>query len=326
MTRSLPSSTDVITLGFGRASADLAAVVATLTATMIAVQMNGPPVVRAPLAVLVVFLLPGYTLSIALFPAGESTLGDRSTRDTEDGISLLDRAVLSVGLSLGLVVLVGLVVDALPVRIAAESLLWGVVTLTGATVPVAHFRRRRVPVADRYTPIPTASPGSSVARSGGLDVLSVALALSVVFAGSAMAYSVGGATDQDDVTELYFLTESADGELVTGEYPTTLTAGAATNLTLAVENREGEGIEYHVVGQLQRVTGQRNDSVVQSRQRVFAERMTVDAGERATLGTTIQPDRAGRYRLAVLLYVGDVPDRPRMDNAYREIHLWIRVG
>jgi len=322
-----PSSIRLITLGFGRASADLAAVIATLMATAFAVLLNGPVIVRAPLAFLVVFLVPGYTLSITLFPVGESTLdGDPSPVGAEPRLSLLARGVLSVGLSLSLAVVVGLVIDLLPIALATEIFLGAVVAVTGLTTITAYLRRSRAPPVDRYAPFSARDQQTGAGRFGGLDVLSVVLVLSVVFSGGAMAYSAGVAGDQTDVTAFYFLTESADGDFVAGEYPTNLTVGNETELTLAIENRRGERTDYAVVGQLQRVAGDRRGPVVQSNQQVYADRVTVGVGEEETLEAAVAPHSDGRYRLTFLLYRGDPPDRPRIANAHREIHLWVRVS
>lgn len=310
---------------FYRSSADVVLVLATLAATGIVVLIDGPPVLRAPLAFLTVFLVPGYMLSIALFPVGESTMTDGEwRRETSDGITLLDRAVLSVGLSLSLVVLVGLLINASPVALSATTLLGGLAAATLAAIPVAVVRRRRTPAALRYVPFDGHGSGITGSQSG-YDPLRVVLALSLLFAGGAIAFSGGIAGGSGSVTEFYMLTDSGDGELVAADYPTNFTSNESRPLSLAVGNREGQEVSYAVVGQLQRVDRRGDAVVVRERRQIYDERVSVPAGETRTLDTTVTPRDVGQYRLTYLLYAGDPPGEPRADDAYREIHLWIEV-
>lgn len=317
----------VLSIDGRRSSTDLVAVAVVLAATVSAVALDAPTVIRAPLAFVVVFIAPGYTLALALFPVGESSLGGSQQEVARgDGISVLDRLVLTIGLSLSIVVLIGLAIESLPIPITTETLLGGLVGVIGGTIPVAHYRRQQVPMADRFTPFSASNPQSSGSTgSSGLDALSVLLAVSVLFAGGALAYSAGTASDDAGVTEFYFLPESGDGGTAAAGYPTNFTADQETELAVAVGNHEGERVNYTIVGQLQAVEIRNGSLEVRQRSRVVTANVSVGPNETRTVNTTVTPQDVGEYRLVFLLYEGDVPDQPRQENAYREIHLWTSV-
>jgi uncharacterized membrane protein len=302
-------------------STDIGIVVLVIAATALAVLLDGPAIIRTPLAVSVVFFVPGYLFTVALFPVDEQA----SAATREDGISLLDRFVISVGLSVSAVILLALVFDFVAISLIAESVVGGLVAVSGVTMPVAWYRRQQVPAADRFAPHTTAEsrgrpPG---ARSGRWDALRVLLALCVLFAGGAVAYSAGLGEENSAVTEFYFQgSENASGVV---DYPTNFTDTESERVTLVIGNREGEQTTYAVVGQLQRAHRQNSTVDVRDRQRIYREDVTLAAGKRATLNTTVSTAETGQYRLVYLLYRGDVPDRPRTNNADREIHLWINV-
>jgi len=44
------------------------------------------------------------------------------------------------------------------------------------------------------------------------------------------------------------------------------------------------------------------------------------------MNETVTVSEPGNYRLVYLLYRGEPPAEPRIDNAYRELHLWINVS
>lgn len=310
-----------------RSSTDLVAIAVILAAAVVAVALDAPAVVRAPLAFVVVFIAPGYTLALVLFPVGESSLGgSRREAASGDGISVLDRLVLTIGLSMCVVVLIGLAIESLPILISTETLLGGLVGVIGGMIPVAHYRRQQVPIADRFRLFSASNPQSGGSTgSSGLDALSVLLAVSVVFAGGALAYSAGTASDTAGVTEFYFIPESGDGETEAADYPTNFTVNQETGLAVAVGNHEGERINYTVIGQLQAVEI-RNESIeVRQRSQVATANVSVGPNETRTVDATVTPRTVGEYRLVFLLYRDDVPDQPRLENAYREIHLWVTV-
>jgi len=287
--------------------------------TALVVLVDGPAAVRVPAALLSVVCLPGYALTVALFPVDDRH--SPSASPSKRSVTPLERAVLSVGFSVASVVLAGLVLDALVGRLTTTTLLTTVLSLTVGLVAAATARRRRVPASVRYAPALDAL-GPRLRRP---DALTVGLAVCVLFAGGAIAApgTVGGPSD--GVTELYFLTEADDGSLQASDYPTELTRGDGQPISVAVGNRGDAAVTYTLVGQLQRVERSENGTVVRDRRQLSNSRVRVGAGETRVFNETVTAGATGSYRLVYLLYRGDLPATLGMDTAYREIHLWLTV-
>jgi uncharacterized membrane protein len=309
---------------------DLTLVCILLIATVILVRLDGPTVLRVPFVLLFVLFAPGYSFTVALFPASKTAPSDSEERIpslSEGSVTVLERLVLSVALSLAVVSLTGIILDWGVGRITVETLLIGNVAVTITAVILAVIRRQQVPVAVRY------APGFSFRRKttetstwSYPDGLTVIVVLSVLLAGSAVAYSQTAGNQSPSMTEFYLLTESEDGDLQTTNYPTAFTRGTSRPLSLGVRNIEGETTTYTLIGQLQRVERHRNTTVVQDRKRISHRRLQLPGGERRVLNETILPETPEVNRLVFLLYQGEAPTNPRMDNAYREVHLWITVS
>ncbi len=303
---------------------DLAATAALAVVAAAAVLLEWPTPVRAPLAVVAVLFLPGYSLTAALFPAGPARLsGDAEPGGgpPTTGITLLERLVLSVGLSLAAVPPVGLVLGHLG-AIRPVTLL-SVVGLTLLAVPVAAVRRRSRPATDRYAP---ALDLRELRPEGLPDLVTVLLAASLVFAGGALAYTGSVGDEPPPATEFYFLAPGGDGEPRAGDYPREFAPGESRPLTVAVANAGGERTEYAVVGQLQRVESGPNGTVVRERRRIDSHELTLGPDGQRRITDTVTLRTAATDRVVYLLYEGELPAEPRAADAYREIHLWIDVG
>jgi uncharacterized membrane protein len=135
------------------------------------------------------------------------------------------------------------------------------------------------------------------------------------------------ATDPgDEYTEFYVLSENQNGELVAGDYPTDLTMGQPNRLVLGVGNRGGRSMEYTVVAQLQRISGEDDERTVVERETLDRIRITASANETVRREHSFTPGMSGdRLRLVYLLYEGDVPAEPTIETADQRVHLWVDV-
>jgi uncharacterized membrane protein len=264
-------------------------------------------------------VLPGYACTVALFPVADRH--SSVVNPSERRVTRLERAVLSVGFSIALVVLAGVVLDAAVGRLTTTTLLAAMGILTVGLAAAAAVRRRRVPAEIRYVP----TLERAAARVGPPDAVTILLVASLLFAGGAIAApnALGGGSD--GVTELYFLSEADDGSLQAGDYPTELTRGSPQPISVAVGNRGDAAATYTLVGQLQRVDREGNGTVVRERRQLPSGEVRVGAGETRIFNETVTAEETGSYRLVYLLYRGDAPSDPRIDNAYREVHLWLTV-
>lgn len=170
-----------------------------------AVNPSLDPAVRFGLAVLLVCLLPGYASTAVLFH-GRS-------------VDVPERAVLSVGLSLGSAVLGGLLLNLTPRGLTAvnwAALLGGSTILMCTVVLSARlleaWRRPRAPEAVRR-------PGPASRRPGAAQVMPILLLVgSFAIVVGAVALAQAGVRDQprDPFTELWLLPGAGQGQAVVG--------------------------------------------------------------------------------------------------------------
>jgi len=282
---------------------------------------------RAVVAAPLVGFLPGYAVVAALFPARGVAERDRPRSRWVRGPNPVERFSLAIAASVVLLVLAGVVLSVAGVPFETLPLLVTVVAVTLAGCALAAFTRFRLPEDERYV----ASAAADGIRAGTTDantldaVLNVALAVAVVVAASAFVVGLAAPDRAETDTEVALLTEQ-DGELVAGNYSTTLQSGATEEFTLTVENREGEPREYTAVVVLERVDGSGADSVVLEREELERTNLSVDDGETARQQLAVQPTTLGEdLRLNVYVYAGDAPAEASGDSAYRHLYVWVDV-
>lgn len=297
--------------------------------TLLAVVDVGSTLVRAAVGFPLLCFLPGYATVSALFPrASDSRLAtDTAVPAGTGGVSDLERLALAFGLSVAILPLLALV-------IAAGS--WGystgvvVTVLAGyvlGLVAIAAVRRRRVPPAKRYRVrlgrrVETARTAIVDTNSAVHTAINVALVVSMVLAVTTVGYALVSPQSGEQYTGLELLTEDDAGEYVAGEHPPAVEAGEPVPLTIAVENREGDDTEYTAVVQEQWLS----DGTVHDRTEIDRLEYAVSDGETAYGERDVTPVvDSGTVRIAVLLYVDDVPETPTTDNAYRYAYVWVDV-
>ncbi|SFR67242.1 DUF1616 domain-containing protein [Halogeometricum limi] len=320
------------------AFADLV-VAAALSAVVVGLTMVTDPSgllepVRIALGALFVFVLPGYALTAALFPETHEPSSQAHTFGQPDRstVSLTERAVLSVGLSLVVTPLIVLALNFTEFGISQVAVLNGVFGVVLVALAVAGVRRATCPPERRFRlPLSNSATGSNGGTGASQSfpkthaLIAVFLVASAGLAGAALADSQNG----ERYTELYLLTGNGEnGTLVADEYPQTLEQTQPRSLYVGVANHEGRTVEYTVVTELQRID------------RVDGERRVVAETELDRFSTTLEPGDVYRQqrsltadssvtgedlRLIFLLYAGEPPEEPSEANAYREAHIWVNA-
>ena len=324
---------------------DLIAVALLVLAADAAVLLPGirETPLRVVLGMPLVLFVPGYLLLAILFPGvpkDRPANGDAGglsawTRDKysvrsyrEKGIDGVERAALSLALSLALIPVFGLILtftwrlDLLPI----------VTILSGFAVVAAVFaavRRVRVPKQDRFTLSAwTSDVRSSFFAGSRNDVaVNVALALAIVLAMSGAAYAVAVPGQGQSFTDFSVLTENDGGDLVASGYPENFTRGEGQQLYAMIQNSEGETTPYTVVVELQRVETSGDGATVVEQRRLTTMSATLDDGQTWTARHTVTPNMVGdQLRLTYLVYKGNPPEDPTVENAYRKSYIWINVS
>ncbi|WP_323174529.1 DUF1616 domain-containing protein [Natrialba sp. PRR66] len=328
-------------------------VVATTLAVFLPILEETP--VRVPLGLAFVLFVPGYALVSALFPRGRGARrsGPRSgsgieSESEDDGEeprpddSLLswplsleasltggERCVLAVALSVSVVPLVGLVLYFGLGTVAAQPLVGALSAITLVATLIGAKRRHALPPAERFQPpverwITAVRAPVSAAESRPAAAIHISVAIVLLLAVSSIGYAVVGPQTGEQFSEVSILTETNNGELVAGNYPTSFDDGESHELVFTVENRERRTVGYTVVVVEQ---GVENDSVVEQRELKRFE-TELEHGRTWNHAHDVQPSVSGEtVRLAWLVYLdGDVPESPSLENADYSTHRWVEVS
>lgn len=284
--------------------------------------------------VVALLFLPGYALTLATFPGGRtrqdeaaSPLDSRYSDSTMSTLDPFERIALAVGFGVCLIPVYGYVIG-----LGGDGLGYGprttVALVSVATVlfsALAGVRYVMSP-ADVDAPAPFLRLAGAVADkisapTSGKQALNAAVVVVLLLATANLAVAIASPAESPDYTTAALLTETDEGELVADGYPDQLRAGETADLVLRVENHESREVNYEVVVQLQRVSDDGTVTEVSVRDRF---EQTVEPGLAWEQDHRVASDMSGeQVRLAYLIYKGEAPEEPTLDNSYRNLTLWV---
>ena len=175
-------------------------------------------------------LFPGYALVAALFPA-KSDIGGT------------ERLALSLGLSLAIIPLIGLILNYTPWGIALYPILTALVIFIVVVSAIASYRRHRLPADERLTIRLNVDLREWATLRGWDRALGLVLAILIVAAIGTVAYAAATPRKGEPFSQFYVLglEGMADG------YPEELTLGEEARVILGIVNNEHEDdLEYRV--------------------------------------------------------------------------------
>ena len=257
-----------------------------------------------------VVLFPGYSLLQALFPRRNDLSGS-------------ERFVISFGLSIAVVALIGLALNYMP---------WGITILSSLIVlslfiiimlAVAVFRRRRVPVSDRYRPIfilnmfnnngANDSGGESAFTKAQGDMtkhkwvdkaLYICLALSMVCILGVIIYLANQPKPGDEYTEFYMLGPDGKAE----NYPKEIKLGNEVQILLGIVNHERDKVSYRI------------DIVIDGNKNKSIELGTIARGEKWEQVSSFKPLIIGDNQKAEFLLYNTEQYEPKSN-----LRIWLNV-
>jgi uncharacterized membrane protein len=180
-----------------------------------------------------VLFVPGYTLIAALFPK----IGD---------LEGIERIALSFGLSIAVVPLIGLALNYTPWGIRLVPVVISLVAFTIAMAAAAYWRRRNLPLEERFS-IQFSEKMGSLKREiladekGRLDkALTVILILTIIISIAALVYVIVTPKQGEKFTEFYILGPGGKAY----DYPTSVQAGNKSTVIVGVVNHEYMLVNY----------------------------------------------------------------------------------
>ena len=282
-----------------------------------------------------ILFIPGYILIFALFPA----------KKTDRGIDVIERVALSFGLSIAVVPLIGLGLNYTPWGIRLEPILISIFIFIIGVGAAGIFRWVKTSPDERYIVSLNLSLPKSESK---LDrVLTIILAISIIVALASLVYVIVTPKTGEKFTEFYILGPNgkADG------YPKNLTMGENATVILGLANHEYQTVNYTIEIWLINQTTYYNESANENEtiyhHMWFLDKITPTLEpEEVNIEETWQPqweqnytfniNKEGNFKLAFLLFTTPTEDynydkdykdiaEEKINNSYRELHLWITV-
>ncbi len=268
-----------------------------------------------------ILFIPGYALIAALFPGIKDI----------DGI---ERVALSFGLSIAIVPLIGLALNYTPWGIRLDPIVTCLAIFTLCMCLIAQYRRTQLPIEDRFF-VPIRAMRQSVrtelfpAETTRLDrILSAILLIAIIAAVITTVYVIVVPKDGEKFTEFFILGEKK----MAADYPTNLITGQNSSLYIGIGNHEYRNITYTVETYFMQMTFDEatNTSTVNAMTPI--SRFTVPVAHNQTVITpySFVPESTGYNRVEFLLFnetlpVDTVKGLDRINNSYRDLHLWVTV-
>lgn len=239
------------------------------------------------------FLLffPGYALLAALFPARER-------------MDDLQRVVLSFGISLAVVPLIGFVLNYTPWGIRLEPVLYSVVLVILVASIASWLRRRRLAGQERFNiEFQLRIPGWG---TGVWDkVLYIILVMTILGALGTVGYVIAMPKASEKFTEFYILGLSGTAS----DYPKEITVGEEAKVIVGIVNHEHRVVSYRVEVKVGGVKKNEVGAVVLAHEQKWEEIVS------------FTQDKAGdNQQVEFLLYKNG-----EAEPSLSPLHLWIDV-
>lgn len=299
------------------------------------VLFNINETLRITLGLPFILFIPGYILVFTLFP----------NKKTDKGIDTIERIALSLGLSIAIVPLIGLGLNYTPFGIRLEPILSSLFLFNILIGAIGIYRWYKTPKKDRFT---ISLDLSFPASENKLDkALTIILIIVIIIAIVALIYIIVTPKIGEQFTEFYLLGPSGNAS----GYPQNLTLGQNANVIIGIANHEYKTINYTIeiwlINQTNIQNKTTNNTTTIYNHMWFQKKITIDLRHSPIdieepwkpqweHNYSFNIDQKGTYKLAFLLYKEPTDSyskkidynnlaEQKLEDAYRELHLWINV-
>jgi uncharacterized membrane protein len=279
--------------------------------------------------------IPGYVLTFALFP----------TKKIDEGIDFIERIILSISLSIAIVSLIGLLLNYSPWGIRLEPIFLSIFTFTIVIGIIAIYRWFIALPNQRF--ILSFEWSLSKSEKKVDKAFTIILIALIIITIASLLYLIIYPKIGEQYTEFYVLNQSGTA---TG-YPEHIILGENATVLIGVSNHENKKINYTIEIWLINQTAFYNESTNQNEtiynHMWFMNKTTVRLPHlpitrentwvpQWQYNYTFSVNKQGNFKLAFLLfktltenysYSLDYKDiaKEKINNAYRELYLWIQI-
>lgn len=297
-------------------------------------------IIRIILGLPFILFFPGYVLICALYPErkryfdkdGNEVSAPSDDQNEDDlkegdeeikgkGLDGLERVALSLGLSIAITPLIGLVLnytydwapDTLGIRLIPILVSqFAFILVVGS---IAVYKRQKIPVEERFTIVIDLTIPEDYTNMD--KALTIGIAVMMVLSVGMLAYIIIVPREGESFTEFYILGPNHKAE----GYPRNFHLEESNFIYIGIGNHEHEDVNYTLVLSIDQgavnQTVSSMDNVTISRSRQPSMEISVENDRTAELQCNFSILEIGSYKLRLLLY--------RNGEEYRDLHIWIRV-
>jgi uncharacterized membrane protein len=283
-----------------------------------------------------VFFAPGYILLIALFPEKKS----------ETGINNIERFIFSIGISIAIVSLIGLLLNYTPwgIRLEPVILILSIFIFSVGPIAIIRWNARAEEERFRIFPIFLFSKFKSRFDKPVNIIFAVLIIIPIIL----VIYTISIPKAGEEFTEFYVLGPTGTME----RYPQNLSLGENATVIIGIFNHEYRTINYQVgiwlVNQSTYYNTTEDKNITIINHMWFLDEITDVQLNHTSINVekewntqwqknhTFNLSRQGHFKLVFLLFTTSIghyiPNKDYRDeaeyffkSAYREVHLWITV-
>ena len=262
-----------------------------LTAILVPAVLFTSGPLRIALGLPFVLFFPGYTLVTALFPR-------------KGNFDAIERIALSLGLSLAIVSVIGLILNYTSWGIRPTPVLISLTFFVVITSAFTLYRRGILPQAQSFKPKLRLKFANWIGQNKLDKALSLILTLSIIGTIGLMAYVIVTPKVGERFSEFYILGPGA----MAGDYPRQLTLGEQGEVILGILNQEYQESTYFVEI---RIDGDKVQEIGP---------ISLAFEEKWELATAFTPQKAGEDQRVDFLLFKDEKSQP-----YHRLQIWIDV-
>lgn len=305
---------------------DLVAIIGIVLLSSVLTYWSPDPLepVRTLLGLGSVLFAPGYVTIVSIVRKRGATTEANRFEWVVSGLGRLEWGILSILTSVAIVSVLGLFVSVTDLGITRATM---VVVVNGYTALLAVATAIPVFFEEGSVSLSFDGTASWAGRlrnpPTGVDaVLNLSLVFVLVVGGLVIITPAPG-QNMPRFTEFYLPAEPTANDSAIRESLFAVGPDETERIQVGITNHEHRRVNYTVIVQIQRAEVAARRVRVLDRRQISRFGIELDHNEsiRIPYDFTVNKAESG-CRVAFLLYTGNVPQSPTVENSYRELHLW----